>query len=216
MSDPWTPEDDQNSAADRPNKRIKITSPETSPSPSSPSSPDTPSSSSSSSSPSSPISSAPQSPSSPLSSSSEVSLPTSDPESTSISTTVESTIGTEVLSPAPSESEYDKLVKEYTTMQEYMEGTLTRLRRDVTSFKSMVALKESQNMDRLKVLKNKIDKFPENEIAMLQVVLIEMLRRNSRRANSFADALEGLVEIHDSCESECANGNKFSITYITS
>jgi hypothetical protein len=61
--------------------------------------------------------------------------------------------GSAASSPIPSDSEFDKLEKEYEVTQEYMERTLTRLRRDVTSFKSMLALKESQNMERLKVLK---------------------------------------------------------------
>ena len=38
-------------------------------------------------------------------------------------------------------------------MQEHMERTLSRLQDDVASYKSMVAMRESQNMERLKVLK---------------------------------------------------------------
>ena len=43
-----------------------------------------------------------------------------------------------------------------------------------------------------------MDKFPDNQIAMLEVMLLEIIRRSSRRTN-LADALQGLVEIQESC-----------------
>jgi flagellar motility protein MotE (MotC chaperone) len=52
-----------------------------------------------------------------------------------------------------SESECDKLEKEYKVCHEYLENTLSRLRRDVDNYKTRLAFLERQNMDRLKVLK---------------------------------------------------------------
>jgi ADP-dependent phosphofructokinase/glucokinase len=47
------------------------------------------------------------------------------------------------------------------------------------------------------LIQTKLAKFPENEIAMLEVVLGELQNRKIRREN-FAEALQGLVKIQDS------------------